>query len=104
MLLKRKNKTPLLAMAGKLCVFLRVHNVYAADLALLRTPKMHGTHTMLNWITNLWKRLKGVNGNYPPQGWPTSVITFFIVGCIMCIQFGKAIIGSENVRRDQTSY
>ena len=69
-------------MAGKLCVFSTVHNVYAADLAFLRTPRMHGTHTMLDWITNLWNRLKGVNGTCPPQGWPILVITFFILGCI----------------------
>ena len=83
-ILRSQNKLPLLVMAGKFCIFSNVHNVYAADLALLRNPVFQYKGCCLQSLQQFWNRYRNTVSFHPPPGWPTNVIIFIILGCVTC--------------------
>ena len=64
----------LLAMAGKLCVYSDVCNVYGKDLVLLRQPMMSFRTSYVNRMISHWNLQRNKIGVFPPTGWPLSMV------------------------------
>ena len=97
-ILKSQNKISLLVMAGKFGIYSNVHNVYAADLAMLRTPVFQYKGSWLYCFKRSWNRYRNEVSFHPPPGWPTNVIIFIILGCIM---FYTVFQGYERIHRQE---
>ena len=73
---------PLLVMAGKLRIFSNVHNVYAADLVFLRKSNLQCKAPLLQRMMDLWYSCRNIIGIHTTAGWPTNIVTIFILGCV----------------------
>ena len=71
-------------MARKFGIFSNMHNVYAADLALLRNPISQYKGSCLQSLQQFWNQYRNTVSFHPPPGWPTNVIIFLILGCMTC--------------------
>ena len=80
-----KNIHPLLVLAGKCCVFTKVYNVYASDLAMLKTPTVDCGRSHANKLIAIWNKHRSETSNYPPQCWPLTVMFWMIMWSIIIL-------------------
>ena len=77
---KRDQKgSQILVIAGHLCVFSNVCNIYRKDLVLLQEPVLHHNNSVLNKSIQLWNVKQNKLGMVPPSGWPLSLTMFVLV-------------------------
>ena len=67
-----------LTIAGCLCIFSNVYNVYGKDLVLLRQPVLHHDNSILNRLIHFWNLKRNELGMLPFSGWPLSLSMFLI--------------------------
>ena len=76
---KRDQKgSQILVIAGHLCVFSNVCNIYRKDLVLLQEPVLHHNNSVLNKSIQLWNVKQNELGMVPPSGWPLSLTMFVL--------------------------
>ena len=63
-----------LVLAGRLCVYSDVCNVYGKDLVLLRQPVMSTCESYVNKMIEFWNIQRNKIGIFPPSGWPLSFV------------------------------
>ena len=75
----------ILTLAGRLCVYSNVCNVYGKDLVLLRQPVMHVSESYMNQVIINWNMEREKVGIFPPSGWPLSSVLMIMAVTTMMI-------------------
>ena len=80
-----RNRSPLLVLVGKLCVYTNVCNVYGKDLTFLRPPILDCRNSYAKKIIQAWNYGRYSIQPYPPPCWPTTLIIMSIMGVVAMV-------------------
>ena len=105
----RKIRNPYIPiLAGRLCLFTEVHNVYAENIIYLQHRHFDYTNSVQNKIIRIWNDMRSAISTYPPVGWPLHTLMMLCMIVVLminlCARYNKMVQSRSSSSKNQKCF